>query len=393
MQVPPAAASPAADQARRNSLLIVSYNFPPQVGGIEQLCVELARALHRLGVEVHVLTKLQPSAAEFDAGEPYSVHRYRGADLGLCQLLGRLLRDGHERVLCMQWTSAFWLAASRTLLGTPPVLAVMIMGKELYPSPRSPFPAAWQHTALRRVISAASHVLPISSFSEGRLQQRAPHPHVQTVTLGVDVSRFPEPDPREVQRWRAGRSGPIILTLARLVPRKGIDTLLRALPALLRQQPTLHCLVAGDGPDAARLRSLVSELGVADHVTFLGRIADADLNALYAACDLFALLSRADADGTDIEGFGLVLLEAQAAGCAVVTTSEGGMPDAMQPDVTGLLVSPHDPHAVAERIAALLADPARLQAMRGAALHYARTQTWEATAGRVLAMLDRAAPT
>ena len=380
---------PSGSAPPRNSLILVSYNFPPAVGGIEQLCVELARALHALGVEVHVLTKPQPSAAAFDAREPYRVHRFRGADVGLCVELAALLRAGHTRVLCLQWTSALWLAAARVVFGVPRVLGVMVMGKEIYPSPRSPFPEGLQLAALRRVIGAASHVLPISHFTEARLQARAPHPHVQTVTLGVDASRFPAPDAAAVERFRAGRPGPIVLSVARLVPRKGMDTLLRALPALLQQHPKLHCLLAGDGPDAERLHGIARKLDVESHVTFLGRVSDVDLPALYAACDVFALLSRADAGGSDIEGFGLVLLEAQAAGCAVVTTNEGGMPDAMQPDVTGVLVDAHDPDDAARRTGALLADAARLQAMRVAAVQYARTQTWQATAQRVLATLEQ----
>jgi len=384
--------SRAAEPEPRSSLLLVSYNFPPRVGGIEQLCVELARALHRLGVEVHVITKAQPGAASFDAGEPYTVHRYRAADLGLYACVAALLRQGHDRVLCMQWTSALWLAARRALTGTPKTLAIMVMGKEIFPSPKSPFPKALLRHALRQVVGAATQLFPISHYTARLLGELVSHPSVHVLTLAVDAHRFRRADPIDIDRVRAGRPGPFILTTGRLVPRKGFDTLLRALPALTRLHPSLSCFIAGDGPDRARLDALARELDVESHVEFLGRVDDEELRVLYSAADLFVLLSRRDAQGTDVEGFGLVLLEAQAAGTPVVSTPEGGMSDAMQPDITGLLVDPNDPQDFAERAGALLADAERRRVMSSAALSYARAQTWQATALRLLDILERDQP-
>jgi phosphatidylinositol alpha-1,6-mannosyltransferase len=200
----------------------------------------------------------------------------------------------------------------------------------------------------------------------------------------VDAERFRRAGQAEIARWRGGRPGPILLTLARLVPRKGIDTLLRALPLMLPQHPELHCLVAGAGPDRERLTALAAELGVSAHVTFLGRVEDPDLRGLFSAADLFALLSRSDAAGTDVEGFGLVLLEAQAAGTPVASTRDGGMPDAFVPGRTGILVDALDPSDFAAQASALLADPQRKRAMSEAALAFARTQSWERSARFVL---------
>jgi phosphatidylinositol alpha-1,6-mannosyltransferase len=393
MQAPSRRALLVTPPAVPNSLLIVSYNFPPQLGGIEQLCVQLARALHQLGIEVHVITKAQPGAERFDADEPYTVHRYRKADVGMSRVVAGLLRHGHDRVLCMQWTSALWLATSRAVMGRPRTLGIMVHGKELYPSPASPFPHSVQRAALRRVMRGASHLLPNSSFTAGLLRQQVTHDNVWLVPLGVDASRFSSASSAsEASRWRQGHAGPVVSTLARLVPRKGVDTLLRALPELLQTHPTLQCVVAGEGPDAPRLAALARELGVASHVEFVGRLPEHALTAFYAASDVFVLLSRLEAEGRDVEGFGLVLLEAQAAGCPVVTTREGGMPDALVPERTGLLVDAHDPHAVAHTLAGLLADAPRRQTMGQAAVEYARTRSWQATARRVLAALEHGDP-
>jgi phosphatidylinositol alpha-1,6-mannosyltransferase len=392
MPSPPASDSRAAP-TQRSSLLIVSYNFPPQIGGIEQLCVGLARALHELGIEVHVIAKAQPGAASFDAHEPYTVHRYHAADVGLYASVAALLRQGHTRVLCMQWTSALWLAARRALTGTPETLGIMVLGKEIFPSPKSPFPKALLQQALQRVTSVATQLFPISHFTARLLRERVSNPNVHVLTLGVDPGRLQRAAPDQIERLRAGRPGPFLLSTGRLVPRKGFDTLLRALPTLIRRHPTLHCFIAGDGPDRGRLVALAQELGVERHVEFLGRVSDAELHLLYSAVDLFVLLSRQDSQGTDVEGFGLVLLEAQAMGTPVVTTAEGGMPDAMQADVSGLLVDANDPLDFAERAGALLADAERRQRMSQAALAYAREQTWQAVARRLLEILERSRTT
>jgi len=178
-----------------------------------------------------------------------------------------------------------------------------------------------------------------------------------------------------------------LLTVARLVERKGIDTVLRALPEIARRHPTLRYAIAGEGPDRARLEALAAQLGVGERVDWLGYVSQEALAPLYASADLFALPSRSIPEQGDIEGFGLVLLEAQAAGTPVIAARSGGMPDAVHDGVTGVLIAPDDSAALARVASELLADPARRARMSEAARTFAAGKTWHATARSFLAAL------
>jgi phosphatidyl-myo-inositol dimannoside synthase len=154
-------------------------------------------------------------------------------------------------------------------------------------------------------------------------------------------------------------AGTILLSVCRLVPRKGVDTAIRALPRLVARFPTLEYRVVGEGPDRPRLVRLAETAGVAGHVRFPGRLDDAALAREYATCALFVQPSRRTADG-ELEGLGLVYFEAAAWGRPVVAGVSGGEPDAVLDGVTGVLVDGASVDAVAHAIEDLLADPTRL---------------------------------
>jgi phosphatidylinositol alpha-1,6-mannosyltransferase len=154
------------------------------------------------------------------------------------------------------------------------------------------------------------------------------------------------------------------LSLGRLVARKGQDTVLRALPELLRQVPNLVYVIAGKGSDQARLEALAGELGVAPHVRFVGFVPEADLAAAYRSADVYAMIAR-EADD-DLEGFGMTYLEANSAARPVVGGRSGGTEDAIVDGATGILVDPVDPQAAGQALLSLLADPARGRAIGAA---------------------------
>ena len=145
------------------------------------------------------------------------------------------------------------------------------------------------------------------------------------------------------------------LTVARLDPHKGVDTVLQALPAVLARAPDVRYAVAGDGPDRARVEQLAQRIGVADRVRFLGAVSDGDLPALYNAATLYVGPSR-QSERIGVEGFGIAFVEASASGLAVVGGDSGGVPDAVRDGETGLLVPPEDPAAVAAAVNRLLGD-------------------------------------
>ncbi|HWA56010.1 MAG TPA: glycosyltransferase family 4 protein, partial [Gemmatimonadales bacterium] len=187
------------------------------------------------------------------------------------------------------------------------------------------------------------------------------------VPLGADPDRF-SPDGARYPL----PDGPWLLTVARLVPHKGIDTGIEALALLRERYPALRYAIAGTGPDRDRLLALARERGVAERVVFLGEVPAADLPSLYRAATIYLGLSREES--AEAEGFGLALAEAQASGVAVVAGRSGGIPDAVGDGVTGLLVPPRDAAAAAREIAGLLDDPGRRRSLGAAGRR--RVEEW-----------------
>jgi phosphatidylinositol alpha-1,6-mannosyltransferase len=370
-------------------LVLATLNFPPARGGVEQLCGELARELQALGIQVHVLGPHSPGDAEFDATVGYRVTRYAGGSArhwNLTRALAPLLADGARHVLFGQWTAAGLTLAREMALPRGVHFSTLAHAKEMLVPERglraTSLFGAYRRAVLRRMqpVICVSRYTADGSRAAGALAVEVVHP-------GVDSIRFA---PGAAARGSFGGPGrPQLLTVARLVARKGIDTVIAALPELVRVHPQLAYVVVGDGPDRARLQALAEQHGVARHVSFLGAVDNAELPALYAAADLFLLMSRQETADGDVEGFGLVLLEAQACGTPVVAANSGGMPDALLPGETGMLVNSALPPEFSRALLSLLGDPDRLQAMRQAARLHASTCSWRAAAERVAALVER----
>ncbi|MBI3255871.1 MAG: glycosyltransferase family 4 protein [Candidatus Andersenbacteria bacterium] len=163
-----------------------------------------------------------------------------------------------------------------------------------------------------------------------------------------------------------GITGPYIFTLSRLIPRKGIDLLIDALPYVdISMQKDLQVMIAGSGPEGDALKAQAKELGIENKVKFLGRVPDEDLPALYSHAKVFALTPRREAE--DIEGFGIVYLEAAACGVPSIGTLVGGIPEAVIHNQTGILVQPDNPKAIAEALALLLNNEDKRKALGEAA--------------------------
>jgi len=346
--------------------LLVSQDFPPHVGGIQTYTLELARRLTQWCDALEVVAPQAPGSDDLDRGLPFPVRRVRSSTdalvvRGLPTMVGRAWGGQFDAALHAQWTTAAGSLLARPS-GRPRRVFVAAHGRELLLRPAQRIPVAQRayDRARRRVLHGADGIFAVSRYTAGLARGLGVDPgKIHVVPNGVDATRFELPDAdARVHAFRErhdllGR--PCFATVARLQPHKGIDTGIAALPALRRRVPGATYVVVGDGPDAERLRGLAQQLGVAEHVRMLGRVADEEVVDALLACDVFALLSREAVP--DVEGFGLVLLEAGACGRPVLGASSGGIPDAIAEGDSGLLVPPDDVDATADGLARLLGDP------------------------------------
>lgn len=258
---------------------------------------------------------------------------------------------------------AWWLARR---YGVP--YGVVVHGTELLLLDHKIGKSRFKRWTASGLVTGATVLAANSTWTAGlarRIYERLDRPdlaaRVQVVPLGTEPGQFhPGIDTREVRGQFGLEGGPWLLTVARLEWHKGIDTVIRALPAIRARYPGVRYAVAGTGPRGDELARIAGQAGVHHAVKFLGFVPDADLPALYNAADLYLGVSRYHE--LLAEGFGISLVEAQASGVAVVGGRSGGVADAVRDGETGVLVDPDSPAAVAVAVNRLLSDePLRRQ--------------------------------
>jgi phosphatidyl-myo-inositol dimannoside synthase len=363
-------------------ILIATQCFAPDLGGIEALMTGLADALAAAGVEVAVFA--DRAHAHDPLIRPYDVQRF-GAPRPVRRWMKRraiaeaMRGKAVEGVFVDSWKSVF---------AVPPVsapIAVLAHGMELPPNASS---ARVRRTA---AALARAHVVIANSTYTAGLARNALRGEKKPVVVVVPppIPLQVEPDAAalaEIDALLEGR-GPVIATLGRLEPRKGIDATLGALRAIRREFPGVVYLVAGGGDDLDRLRALAASLGVAHATHFLGRIDEVRKAALLARADLFAMPVRRE--GRSVEGFGLAYIEAAWRGKPAVAGRVGGASDAVIDGVTGLLCEGEDEADVEAALLRLLRDvPLRVRLGAAAAARARGELTWSAALPRYRAALD-----
>jgi phosphatidyl-myo-inositol dimannoside synthase len=337
--------------------LLVTNDFPPKIGGIQSLLWEWWRRLPP--DRFAVLTSPYAGAEAFDSVQPFRVERTREPVLLPHPWMVRRI-DG----LADEFGAELVVVDPAVPLGlVGPSLArpydVVLHGAEVTVPARLP----GTRQALSRVLRRARQVISAGGYAAVEAERAAGQPlPVTVVPPGVDVDRFrPLTDTeRDEARLQFGlpTDAELIVSVSRLVPRKGFDVAIRAVARLAPSRPDLLLAIAGAGRDERRLRAMASDLGAP--VRFLGRVANADLPALYGCGDLFAMLCRTRWGGLEQEGFGIVFVEAAACGVAQVAGDSGGAAEAVDDGVTGVVVRrPEDTDEVAGAFATLLDDPAR----------------------------------
>jgi phosphatidylinositol alpha-1,6-mannosyltransferase len=248
------------------------------------------------------------------------------------------------------------------------------------------------HALLRRATSRAARVLAVSRFTARVIRTAVPTGvPLSTLPPGVDPERFrPDVSGEYVRLRHSIGDRPLVICVSRLVARKGQDVLIRALPAIRRRVPDAGLLIVGGGPARVLLESLAARAG--SPVWFAGEVPNEELPAYHAAADVFAMPCRSRLLGLEVEGFGIVFLEAAASGRAAVAGDSGGAAEAVADGETGLVVDGRHHGAVAEAVSALLADPARAASMgKAGRARVERSFTWERMAERLAGFLRLAA--
>lgn len=372
-------------------VLLVATDFPPTMGGIQTMMGGLAPEFS--GWDLTVLAPEAPGAVPFDQAQPYRVVRSRrlrarpGAKAAFpgmaAKTLSLALSERPAVMLCAHPIDSLLGPLLRRALGIPYV--VITHARELL-SPRL-------RPLLPRLLGEASRVITNSRHTRSMVTALGiPAERVARVPLGYDPRRFADVRPSDLAERLDLVNGPWLLTVSRLADRyKGIDTMLRAMPAITRAVPEARYVVAGDGRLRPELERLSESLGCENRVQFLGRVSDADLVSLYRHCTASVLMSRdAPADG-GVEGFGLVLLEANSFGKPVLGGNAGGIPDAVVDGETGLLADPCDPEDVARQAVRLLTDRALAERLgaRGRERVY-HERTWAACAAELQHIVEEA---
>ncbi len=364
--------------------LVVTNDFPPRAGGIQAFVHALAA--RQPDGEVVVYAPAWPGAAAFDAAQPFPVARHPGSlMLPVPEVLRRARAVSSAEDCDRVW---FGAAAPLGLLAAPLGLSRSVASTHGHEVGWALLPGARQ--ALRQIGRDVDVVTYLGAYTRRRLEPAlGPRATMAQLPSGVDTAVFqPGAGGAEV-RERHGLTGrPVVVCVSRLVPRKGQDVLIRALPSIQARVPGAALLVVGGGPDLPRLQRLARETGVADDVVLTGSVPWAELPAHYDAGDVFAMPCRTRRAGLEVEGLGIVFLEASATGLPVVAGRSGGSPDAVLDGQTGHVVDGTSVASVAAAVAGLLEDPARAAAMGAAGRAWVeREWRWDVLAQRLRGLL------
>ncbi|MDR2348103.1 MAG: glycosyltransferase family 4 protein [Bifidobacteriaceae bacterium] len=369
--------------------LVVTNDFPPKQGGIENFVYQLVSRLP--ADEVVVFTSSADGDREFDAELPFPVVRARTRVL----LPTAHIRRGAEILIDRFSCNAVYFGAAASLGLMAARLRRTTPAKRFIGSSHS-HECFWvkappTRAAVRSIAQSLDHLTVISAYSEDAIGQvLRPQERARLVRLspGVDPAQFAA-DGAAVRRELGLGRRPVILSVSRLVPHKGQDTLIRALPTVLAAVPEAELAVVGEGPYRERLTRLAEDLRVSDAVHLVGAVPHAEIPPYYAAADVFAFPTRDRTAGLQVEGLPTVALEAAAAGLPVVVGDSGGAAETVRQGETGFVVNSLDPQETASRLIELLLDRDRAATMGAAGRAWmAQEWTWDQRAallGRLLA--------
>ena len=369
--------------------LLVTNDFPPRAGGIQSYVLALAQRLPAQSLVVYAPS--WPGAADFDARQPFPVYRHPTS----LMLPGESVRKRAAELIREHRIGAVWYGAAAPLVLLTPALrgegivrtVACTHGHEVG---WSMLPGA--RRALRRIGRTNDVLTFVSHYARRRISAAlGPMAAMEYLPPGVltDVYR-PDPQARRAvrERYRVG-DAPLVLSVSRLVARKGQDALIRSVAKIRRLVPGVRVLIVGDGPDRPRLEALIGRFGLVGEVQLVGSVPWTELPAHYAAADVFVMPCRTRGLGLDVEGLGLVFLEASASALPVVAGRSGGAPETVQEGRTGIVVDGRDVPELAATVSGLLTDPRRAAVLGACGRQWVtRAWNWDVSAARLADLLS-----
>jgi phosphatidylinositol alpha-1,6-mannosyltransferase len=363
------------------NVLIVTNDFPPRPGGIQSFVHGLA--LRTPGVAVYAPS--WPGCAEFDGRQPYRIVRHPGSLMlptpAVARRAARLVAEHGAETVVFGAAAPLGLLAPRLRAAGARRVVMLTHGHE----------ASWAGAplfrgALRRIGEHADVVTYLGEYTRARLAAAIPPAKLVRLAPGVDIGQFRPAAAASRTRAELGLADrPVVACVSRLVPRKGQDQLIRAWPRVLRAVPDAVLLLVGGGPYRKRLERLAAGH---ESVRFTGTVPASSLPGYYAAADVFAMPCRTRWGGVDVEGLGIVFLEASATGLPIIAGRSGGAPEAVRQGETGLVVDGADTAEVAAALIELLDDPERARKMGESGRdRIVADWSWDLVAARFRALL------
>jgi phosphatidyl-myo-inositol dimannoside synthase len=348
-------------------ILCITNDFGPRTGGIETFVIGLIERLPKDTVIVY--TNAQDKSEEYDQRwrEDFGVEVIRDKARillptpGVAFCVSALVKDRGIR-------TAFFGAAAPLAMLTPTLrragvkkVVALTHGHEVWWSKIWPF--TWAMKSIARHVDNLTYLGEFTRKAISRPISDSARASMVKIAPGIDTDHFAPVDSTDLKRSLGLTEKKIIVSVGRLVHRKGQDVLIAAMPEILREIPDAHLLLIGEGPYRQYLETRVKKLQLDSHVSFIGRISYRDLPRYICLGEVFAMPARSRFAGLEVEGLGIVYLEASACGLPVLAGNSGGAPDAVREGVTGVVVDGRDAQTVAQSISELLAAPERARQM------------------------------
>lgn len=374
-------------------ILIITGTYAPETGGIAELLQGFAKGLIEHGNQVRILAGV-PGAARFSSSSTPVTEfdlRPRGYLQRISACRSAFLRLAKEttfdRVIASSW-SPFAVGLPATVNGRRLPVDILCHGMDLLEASKS----FRYRVLMKRTLRRAARIIANSRYTRELARSLgAPEDNLLVLPPGVDSSEFSagEPDRALLSRYQIPSQAPVIISLGRLIQRKGFDLVIRALPQVLRVHPCAIHLIVGDGPDRERLLALARNLGVANNVRYAGPVPVSERCAHYRLASVFVMPNRLVQEAGDVEGFGIVFLEAACCELPAIGGKSGGVSDAIEDGVTGYLIDPARSEDCAQKIITLISN----QDLRGRLGRAARMRacthfSWPAITARYLTAIE-----